>query len=138
MSVCTCVIINEEHTIMLTRIEILDVDNRVKQVVEGKLLGLLTDKQYAIISKEPSIRKKLITGEICKLSEVSSILLNEVDTVYRLAINAKIIDGALKGKHLFITDRLEYLTKCLVNKETHIVEVWTEYDTCITMTEEMG
>lgn len=122
---------------MLTRIEIINARNRVRQVVEGKLLGLLTDKQYAIISKKPDIRKKLITGEVCRLDDVSDILLKDPYTTYRLVVSAKFIDGLPKGKHLFITDRLNMLTKCIQDKGTRVVEVWVDDDTNVTMVEKM-
>lgn len=122
---------------MLTKIEIVNAHNRVKQVIKGKLLGLLTDKQYAIISKKPDIQNKILTGEICTLKEVSTILLEDPYNTYRLAVNAKYIDGISKGKHLFITNRLNILTKCLQDKETRIVEAWTNEDISVTMTEKM-
>lgn len=120
---------------MLTKIEITNTKKRTKQIVKGKLLGLITDKQYAIISKDTEIRRKLFTGETVLLKDVSSILLADPFTTYRVVVNAKYIDGVSGGKHLFITGRLNTLTKCIDDTRGIFVETWPEEHINITMSE---
>ena len=109
-------------TIKLTKATENELLSNTK-TVRGKLLGLITDKQYAVISKKPEIGKKLITGELTTLTDVSRILLDDPYTIYRLAVNVKSIDGVLRDKHMFISDRLTTLTRCCTNFGNPVVEV---------------
>lgn len=121
---------------MLTTIKIGKPGLNSVKTIRGNLLGLITDKQYAVISKKPELHRKLITGELTNLTDVTKILLEDPYTIYRLMVNVKSVDGVVKDKHMFITDRLTTLTKCCTNFGKPKVEVWADDNTRITMAEE--
>jgi len=85
----------------------------------GRLLGLITDKEFASLIKSADVRKKCYTSGTMPLSEI-------VDTYedlegYRLVVAVKEIDDeSIIGQKLFVTERLSLVSYLNANKSAGI------------------
>jgi len=91
-----------------TQIEVWD-NKDVGVKYKGRLLGLITDKEFNAIIKSTDLQKKVITKETVLLSEITD---NHKDlSGYRLMLAIKSKDGvAVVGKKLFISERLHLMS----------------------------
>jgi len=76
---------------------------------EGRLLGLITDKEFASLVSNVDIQKKCYTSATMPLSEVVD---NYEDLEgYRIAVAVKKVDSVpVTGQKLFITERLSLIS----------------------------
>ncbi len=103
----------------------IGVYNKGKELnYTGRLLGLLSDKEYAAIIDTASLRKKLLTVPTTPLSEIASIPEKEIPG-FRIAIAVKKReeDDVMK-KVLFITEPIDFVSG--VNSEKDVTFVGTD------------
>ena len=82
--------------------EIYNEENN-RKIVEGRLLGYITGKDFAIITQHSSIQKGIATSGTVPLSDLNKAKQQLVEK--RLILEIKKIDGEIeKEKKLFITD----------------------------------
>jgi len=77
------------------------------KIYEGRLLGLIDDKQFTILVNEKEIQRKFLTTEATPLREI-------VDNYrkmngLRLVMAVKKVNGEDADKHLFVSEKLELL-----------------------------
>jgi len=87
---------------------------------EGRLLGLITDKEFASLIHNVEIQKKCFTSATMPLSELVD---NHEDlTGYRLAMAVKEIDEkpVMDSQKLFITERLSLVSYLNTDKSAGI------------------
>ena len=86
----------------------LEISNDGKKVTyNGRLLGLITEKEYAALIEKSELRNKITNVATTKISDFGAI--NNV-TLSRLAMVVKNRDGSdIINKTLFITEPLNYI-----------------------------
>jgi len=80
-----------------------------KIVYKGRLLGLINDKEFHALIKTKIFRRKVYSGQSIPLIDISkhNTCLTEMRVV--LAVN-KMNGKDICGRHLFISERLDYVT----------------------------
>lgn len=97
---------------------------------EGRLLGLMDDEEfYAMVTKK-RVANKIFSGRTVPLGEIIDHYgkkLGELSGL-RLAIAIQKIDGEKQGgKHLFVTEKLQYITKQDSDEEMCLLGEGDEY-----------
>jgi hypothetical protein len=91
-----------------------DTNSRVSlgsngRTYKGRLLGLITDKEFTSLIKDTDIQKKCYTSATIPLSEIVDNY-EDLDG-YRMTIAVKEIDGkSVIGQKLFVTERLSLVS----------------------------
>jgi len=79
-----------------------------RRTYEGRLLGLIDDREFSAVLEKKRYQNKLFSSETTPLNSIVSnhSRLNGM----RLALAIRKIDGkVVGGKHLFITERLDFV-----------------------------
>jgi len=76
--------------------------------IVGRLLGLLTPKEYAGIIKKPELRSKLSTVETTKIAEISELV--DVEGLRLALVVKKKDEEAVFKKTLFVTEQLDLIS----------------------------
>jgi hypothetical protein len=75
----------------------------------GRLLGLITDKEFASLIKSVDVQKKCYTSATMPLSEIVDNY-EELDG-YRIVVAVKEVNGkSIIGQKLFVTERLSLVS----------------------------
>lgn len=91
-------------------IELVDRNRSYK----GRLLGLLDDEEFHAMVMKKRIANKIFSGRTVPLDEIIDYYGKKLGDLrgLRLALAIRRIDGEKQGgKHLFITEKLQYITK---------------------------
>ena len=85
----------------------------------GRLLGLITDEEFASLIENPDLQKKCYTSATIPLSEI--VDNHEALDGYRIVVAVKEIDDKpVIGQRLFITERLSLVSYLNTNKSAGI------------------
>jgi len=85
----------------------------------GRLLGLITDEEFASLIENPDLQKKCFTSATIPLSEI--VDNHEALDGYRIVIAVKEIDDKpVIGQKLFITERLSLVSYLNTDKSAGI------------------
>jgi hypothetical protein len=76
----------------------------------GRLLGLIDDKEFHALVTKKRVANKIFSGQTIRLSDVVNNYKEGLKGM-RLVLAVREIDGvAAGGKHLFVTEKLDYIT----------------------------
>lgn len=91
-----------------------------RMIVKGRLLGYITEEEFAVIAQHPKVQKGVITSETVSLADLdkaSSKLIGK-----RLVLEAKKIDDRVENKRkLFITDVITEIV-CYTDRDNTGIE----------------
>lgn len=98
-----------------------------KKTYQGRLLGLIDDKEFHCIMKHRSTQNKIFSGETKPLKEIIDSYQNLEGL--RLVVALKKIDGksVLGKKQLFISEKLNYIASQTTDKKIGILGEEDEY-----------
>jgi len=109
-------------------IELLDSD----KIYEGRLLGLVDDKQFHALMTKKSFQNKVFSGATVTVKEIQDNYGNKGFKGMRLVLAIREVNGESKvGKHLFITERLSFIS----NEDKGEIGILGEGDTLYTVSE---
>ena len=87
----------------------LEVYGQSEQLkIVGRLLGLLTPKEYAGIIKKPELRAKLSTVETTKIGEIAELV--DVEGLRLAMVVKKKDETTVFKKTLFFTEQLDLIS----------------------------
>lgn len=105
-----------------TTIELCDRNKTYK----GRLLGLVDDKEFHALMTKKRFQNKIFSCRTVRLSEISESYKSGFDGL-RLVLAVREVDGKeVGGKHLFITEKLNYIGND-IGKELGILGEEDEY-----------
>jgi len=85
----------------------------------GRLLGLITDEEFASLIENPDLQKKCYTSATIPLSEI--VDNHEALDGYRIVVAVKEIDDKpVIGQRLFVTERLSLVSYLNTDKSAGI------------------
>lgn len=122
----------EKETKKLVKVEVYTGSDEEDKVYEGRLLGLIDDKEFNSLIKSPQLQAKCITKGTISLSDITT-QYQELEGL-RVVIAAKKIGEEIATKILFISERLDRVS--YVKKKTNEAAFTGESDSFIMIKEE--
>lgn len=115
----------------IVNVEVYNENKEFKYI--GRLLGLLSNKEYAAIVDNDSLKSKLLNVATTPLSEIGELSQSEVDNT-RIAITVKKRGSVeITKRILFITEPIEFISS--VNSKKYVTFVGSN-DSLIIINEE--
>ena len=97
-----------------------------KKIYTGRLLGLIGDKEFHCITNKRSAQNKIFSSQTMPLEEITDNY-TELNGL-RIVLALKEVDGKeIQGKHLFISEKLNYIAHQTTNTKIGILGMNDEY-----------
>ncbi len=97
--------ITEEETKRVVIAKVFTSDNEDDKTYEGRLLGLIDDKEFNSLLKSPQLQSKCITRESVPLSVITK-QYQKLDGL-RMVMAVKKVGNEVASKLLFISEKLD-------------------------------
>ena len=79
------------------------------RVYEGRLLGLVDDGQFHALMTKKRLQNKILSGATVPLKEIQENYKAGFGGLRMVLAIRKINDNTIGGKHMFISERLDYI-----------------------------